>query len=340
MVLETKTLIIFDTNVLRSTKEGEVAYVTFEFGLPYTKIESFVLNNGLSDLVKIAVPRVVVDELKKQKTNSYHSDIRKLAKIHSRLSKMPNLDQTDTKLPDTGFDYSGYVEQLAEKYIGEKKACIIEIPKGEQLEDFFQRILERALSTKPPFKTSHNYSDAGFKDALLWECVLNYSNIREFHKVILVTRDAGFDKECIKEFENATHIAFLIQPSEDLVMNELGSTYEDLIRNKEWYDYAKADYFKSYLEGQFSGQKYVVMEGQKLPISRWEILNSCTNIEDLQSVSEEEQQDFGARVVTSKVKVTFKKEGTDSEITVDFRTLVDEERNLSPLDSDPEVTDS
>jgi len=340
MVLEIRTLIILDTNVLRSTKEREVAYGTFEFGLPYTKIESFVLNNGLSDLVEIAVPRVVVDELKKQKTNSYHSDVKKLTKIHSRLSKMPNLNGTDMKLLETGFDYSGYVEQLAEKYISEKKVRIIEIPKGEQLEGFFHRILERALTTTSPFKPSHNYSDAGFKDALIWECILNYGDIREFHKVILATRDTGFDEECIKEFENATQVGFSILPSEDLVTNELSSTYEGIIRNKDLYDYAKTDYFTSYLGGQFAGQKFVVIEDQKFPISRWEILNPCTNIEDLQNMGEEDQQDTGGRVVTSQVKVTFKKEGTDSEIGVDFRTLVDEERNLSPLDSDPEVTDS
>lgn len=273
MASERKTLLIFDTNVLRATKENEIAYSSFEFGFPYAKIKSFVDKNGLSDFVELAIPRIVVDELNKQKTNSYLSDIKKLSKIHSRLSHMPNVDQASMKLPDTSFNFPTHVKQLAASYISEKKIRIIELPSDENLKEFFQKILERALNSRPPFKSSNNYSDSGFKDALIWESILSYNGIKDFQKIILITRDTGFDENCIDEFEDTLHKDFFIKPSEDLAINELSSIYEDFIENKAIFDFARDAYFRSYLEGQLSIVKFVLVDSQKYPISKFEILD-------------------------------------------------------------------
>jgi hypothetical protein len=339
MVSERKTLIIFDTNVLRTTKEDEIAYSAFEFGFPYIKVKSFLDKNGLSDFVELAIPRIAVDELNKQKANSYLSDIKKLSKIHSRLSHMPNVDQASMKLPDTSFDYPTHVKQLAANYISEKKMRIIELPSDEKLKEFFQKILERALNSKPPFKSSSNYSDAGFKDALIWESILSYNDIKDFQKIILVTRDTGFDEKCIDEFKDTIQKDFFIEPSEDLAIDELSSIYEDFIENKAIFDFARDAYFRSYLEGQLSSMKFVLVDAQKYPISKFEILEPCESIENLQSDTEQEITPE-ERIVNSKIKITFKKAEVESQSLVTLRTLVDDERNISPIDSDPELTDS
>ncbi len=47
MAFKFKTLIVFDTNALRSTEKGEVAYSFFTFGQPYQRVEDFIETNHL-----------------------------------------------------------------------------------------------------------------------------------------------------------------------------------------------------------------------------------------------------------------------------------------------------
>lgn len=45
MSYKLKTLIVFDTNSLRSTDAGEVAYSFFAFGRPFQVIETYIIEN-------------------------------------------------------------------------------------------------------------------------------------------------------------------------------------------------------------------------------------------------------------------------------------------------------
>ncbi len=55
MCYKLKTLIVFDTNSLRSTDAGEVAYSFFAFGRPFQVIEEFIIEKSLTDDIHIAI---------------------------------------------------------------------------------------------------------------------------------------------------------------------------------------------------------------------------------------------------------------------------------------------
>lgn len=86
MSYKIKTLIVFDTNSLRSTDAGEVAYSFFAFGRPFQEIEKFIIEKNLANDIHIAIPTWAIEELKDQKQRQYKTDIVEFQKLAKRLS--------------------------------------------------------------------------------------------------------------------------------------------------------------------------------------------------------------------------------------------------------------
>jgi hypothetical protein len=339
MVSTNKTLIIFDTNalrhVLRFTKNGnpkDVVYHTFEFGAPFKTVESYIIDNGLSDFVQLAIPRIVLDELKRQKSRSYLSDLDSFSEIYTLLSKMPYANKAKMELPDSNFNYQAHIEQISEEYLNPKKIRLIEIPDDDHLKAVFERIISRALNTQPPFKQHGDVSDAGFKDALIWESILNYSDITGFDKVILFTNDSGFDG-CKNEFQKIVKKYFSIQKSEGDVTDELAKDYSDYLENRHFITFAKTDYFKSHLEKQLL-RKSILVGQQVYPIIRFEILNPCDSIETSQDAEQNEEIN-----INSKLKIIFAINRVESEVPLTVSTILDEAKNILDVRFDQELLD-
>lgn len=87
-----KTLIILDTNKVRSTLAGGADYGSFIFGSEFSELKSYIEDNGLSEFVKIAIPNVAIEELLQQKVEQYSEDIQGISKIKNRLSELPGVD--------------------------------------------------------------------------------------------------------------------------------------------------------------------------------------------------------------------------------------------------------
>ena len=83
-------MIVFDTNSLRSTDAGEVAYSFFAFGRPYRTIEEFIVEKELTSNVHLAVPSWAIEEIKDQKRRQYDDDIAEYRKLARRLSGLPH----------------------------------------------------------------------------------------------------------------------------------------------------------------------------------------------------------------------------------------------------------
>src|ERR1035437_45487 len=66
-----KTLIVFDTNMLREMLGKEVAYSKFSFGKAYDELNNFINENGLTNDVMLTVSTMVIEELKNQKKRAY-----------------------------------------------------------------------------------------------------------------------------------------------------------------------------------------------------------------------------------------------------------------------------
>ena len=142
MSYKLKTLIVFDTNSLRSTSEKEVAYSVFDFGRPYRVIEEFISTNRLTDDVKIAIPLWVIEELKDQKNKQYQKDLEDLSRITTRLNGLPGY--SDIKIPKTTFDCKAYIENQALLYLSAKSIFLLEI-KEEIAKDVLKSMMERVM---------------------------------------------------------------------------------------------------------------------------------------------------------------------------------------------------
>ena len=70
----------------------------------------------------------------------------------------------------------------------------------------FKNILKRAINKNKPFVGENGNSDKGFKDAVLWENIIEYAKKSENKKFILLTKNIqDFPKELEDEFENVTN---------------------------------------------------------------------------------------------------------------------------------------
>ena len=56
---EKRTLIVFDTNKLRSVIKGGPSYGSFEFSKEFGQISDFIKEVKLADFVNIAIPRII-----------------------------------------------------------------------------------------------------------------------------------------------------------------------------------------------------------------------------------------------------------------------------------------
>lgn len=325
MVSERKTLIIFDTCILRFTEDDDVTYDSFEFGRQYRDIESFIQKNGLSDYVKIAVPRIVVEELKKQKAEQYSTDVDVLSRIYSRLSRMPNIDLSTVKMPSKDFDCPSHIEQLAGKYLAERDVQVIDYPQ-DRLNKFFQSIIKRAIQLKPPFKRTGKYSDSGFKDALIWESILNFNGITEFDNVILLTTDNNFNDECKNEFQTTLQKYISFVSSGEYLLQELAGDYEEHIKNNQLTNFGGSEYFKDYLSKEVSKKKHVIVDEQKREILRIEISDYCKTVEIREEKNEDETYEI--RVVSSSLKVVFKSDTNEIELQVTAQTFLDDAMSI------------
>src|SRR5437016_180072 len=166
MSYDLKTLIVFDTNSLRSTEAGEVAYSAFSFGKPYDIVEQFIKENGLEEEVSLAVPVLVIDELKQQKQRSYQKDIQELKRIFQRMTGLPHIHAQELKIPDESFNCAEHIESEARKYITDNGINLLEL-KDEHAPSMLRSMLAKVVghdTPKSPFAiSSKHYRDAGFK---------------------------------------------------------------------------------------------------------------------------------------------------------------------------------
>jgi hypothetical protein len=104
----------------------------------------------------------------------------------------------------------------------------------------FDSIVKRAFEKRPPFEGSEGGSDKGFKDALLWESILEYNSIHQELNMILYSSDKLFCDELIHEFKSECQTSEikifgknqesgLIEELESIALNIDSFSYVDVI---------------------------------------------------------------------------------------------------------------
>lgn len=316
-----KTLIVFDTNSLRSTEAGEVAYSFFAFGRPFQVIEEFIIEKNLADDIHMAIPKWAIEELKDQKQRQYQTDIAEFQKLVRRLSGLPHIPEIS--LPEEEFNCSTYVEDKALAYLATKQVKLLEI-KEELANTVLHSMMKRVMkdqSKKQPFAHSGKYKDAGFKDNIVWESLMHFEGIVDFNKVIFITKDTDYTN-CQDEFKKKWNRHITITSDENNAITEIKKDYGNYIEERAIHDFADKEYFMDYLFDQLKVKTEISINDSNFKIENFAIENPCTLVERMPPNDEEDEY----IIIHSQIIIHFTEAGEKKQQVVMAQTkLADEE---------------
>ncbi len=334
MSYKLKTLIVFDTNSLRSTEAGEVAYNFFAFGRPFQVIEEFILGKNLNEDIHIAIPTWAIEELKDQKHRQYKTDIVEFQKLAKRLSGMPHIPEI--ALPEVEFDCTRFIKEKADEYLATKEIKLLEI-KEELANIVLQSMMKRVMkdqNKKQPFAHSGKYKDAGFKDNIVWESLIHFDGVTDFDKVIFLTKDTDY-ANCQVEFKAKWNRHISISSDENNALAEIQKDYELYINERVIYDFAQTDYFKDYLFDGLKTKTEICFDEANFKIQYFDITDTCTNVERLPPNEELEEN----VIIHSSIKIFFTENAVKKEqIAIAKTTLADDEtKDIIETTFEPEL---
>ena len=159
------------------------------------------------------------------------------------------------------------------------------------LSNRFESIVNRAFGKLPPFEGKDKKSDKGFKDALLWESILEFSLTHRNSKIIYYSKDNAFGEFLLKEFaENVSDSSLFICKNESEVKIQLEAwakeidkysyqPIEEFDENQEIVDWLNSEDFLA----QIIDRNFGLVEKGRLITSTTAHLISIDNIESLNS---------------------------------------------------------
>lgn len=180
--------IVFDTNCLQQGvgRDFSQPWIIKSLGSCCEIIEAM----DAHDHFKFLIPEVVLRELRKHQLEKHKSSVDETRRL---------------SLPSWSFEYDwdGYecfldrgLDKLrAEKMLGLVPLEILQLPEASCME----KLVQRALEKRPPFSGSKSESDKGFKDALIWESLLEYKRNNLTDDIMLATGDGLLGSEKLQE---------------------------------------------------------------------------------------------------------------------------------------------
>lgn len=206
-----KIYIFFDTNILENRFNGNCLNVSQpKFGNIYYQIQDFILDNKLEETVKLCIPEIVLMEMKKHLINCYKSQSDSLASFVDNFKKtFGDMIEiiANQKICEKTEQYIEYIEDYFNDVL-EKNSNTVSIVPYPRDTKTIERIVHKAMHTERPFRKAKGdgnkkeYTDAGLKDAFIYETVLQYSRD---NFCILITNDNDFDDLFTKP-ENSENI--------------------------------------------------------------------------------------------------------------------------------------
>lgn len=216
-------LIVFDTNILYVPYKDRADFTKFYFNSTFKNIIDKIEELDLYEYVTVGIPTVVWQEMIKQKCESYNAKIQEVKQKTDKFQFPFHKFVQD----DDVIDYYDYLIEQVKHYrdnLGKRlvKLIDIELPSNHR----FESIVKRAFEKRPPFEGNDGTSDKGFKDALLWESILEYNSVNRDLDILLYSNDKLFCNELIDEFKNQcknSDIKIFAKSQEDKLIKELES---------------------------------------------------------------------------------------------------------------------
>lgn len=190
--------VIFDTNVLYHTYDKKADFSSFRFNSTFENVTSFINQLDIYEHVVMLVPTVVWAEMEQQIIDSHQL---KLKEFRERAAKQcfPEIMVNDRG----DINYAEYIHPIIEEYrrnLSSDINKVIELQVASEVR--YQSIVRRAFAKRPPFEGKDKKSDKGFKDALLWESILEFASEHDSAKIIFYSKDNVFGNELETEFSD------------------------------------------------------------------------------------------------------------------------------------------
>lgn len=223
--------IFFDTNILEIPEKKD--FSKFRFSTNYKRVKEVIDKYDLNESVICIIPCVVLHELLEHYKADYKAKIQSYSnnvdEINSALKGVIKQELVFAPLY-TKREYYEYITQSMDEYIKEFSIQTCDYP------DILKPIVERAIQKKHPFRVLKQngkaYSDAGFKDVVVWESICNH-RFDQDDMVILLSNDNDLDiKYLISEINSKFEIIRTVDQIE-------GRLLEVFRIDKEVFEYKK-----------------------------------------------------------------------------------------------------
>ncbi|MCB6435872.1 PIN domain-containing protein [Thomasclavelia ramosa] len=298
---ETTYYLIFDTNALFQSYDKKADFTSFSFNSTYSNVIDMINQLDIYNQVVLAIPSVVWSEMEKQIIEK-HDEL--IVSYKSTITKklFPEFSILENKIED----YPTYIRNQIKIYKTELSNGlnrVIELPLATS--NRFESIIDRAFNKNPPFEGKSKKSDKGFKDALLWESILEFTFNHLNSKILYYSKDNAFDEFLLKEFSE-----YKIEASLSICKNEIDvktqleiwakeidkysyQPIEDFVENKEIVDWLQSgDFLIQMVDKDFG----IVEKGRLISSTSMDII-SFDNIECL--YRNEEISEYSIEVVLS-----------------------------------------
>lgn len=276
-----KVCIVYDTNIMYKSGDKGLDFSSFSLNSRYSNLVEYIEKNDLIDQVQIIIPKLVVEELKKQQIDKYYEE---LHKVRNSATQFKGLFDLSSMFMD--IDYESYLDEIYNVYIEklnkmQVETKLIDFPSNNR----FSQLITRAINKISPFESKTKQSDKGFKDALLWEALMENDINENVDTLIMYSADSKFT-ELKDEFQSEKSIEYMVLYTETEIKEILKNKYlldeNDLVERK-------ISYIKSIISSRDIDDYFVNLEYQS-----GFLINNIINVEiiDIRQIESPEQKVF------------------------------------------------
>ena len=181
--------IFFDSNMLFAKGSHDYSCVWSHSHLDnyIDKIEALELYEN----VKVVIPSIVLEELNRQQLEAAKDML-------ARLSGLTIPRWEPDGLP-TFEDYKNWLYEKHDQFVAHNVRGMVSYEIVYPPQTCFDCLIQRALEKRAPFEGKQKESDKGFKDALIWETVLEYKRQHLREQIVWVTKDKRLSSNALCE---------------------------------------------------------------------------------------------------------------------------------------------
>lgn len=202
--------IIVDTNICHSGNQF-CDYREFSLGKKIETLIEWVECLRLTNQVKIVFPEMVIKELLRQRIDQCRVKKEEILNLINS-NYFPDIDVCVQAKKE--FDYEKYITNIVNQLFSNN----IYFERNMPCPLYADKLIERAIQKKQPFEGARKQSDKGFKDAVIWESILEYKENHIGDELVLYTADNMFGKELVDEYkEKYNENLYLCRQEEDLL---------------------------------------------------------------------------------------------------------------------------